>query len=155
METAAQLAEQLITIRDYIRWAVSRFNQAGLYYGHGTDNALDEAAQLVLHVLAIPVGSEAELLDAKLTTNERIEILALIERRAQERIPLPYLIGEAWFAGLPFKVDERVLVPRSPFAELIQQGFQPWLQPPCFSCQWPPVPPWPPLRLHPWLPGVL
>ena len=127
MEAIEQLAQQLHTVRDYVRWGVSRFTQGGVYYGHGTDNALDESLQLVLHTLGIPLGSEASLLDAKLTDIERHKVLEVIETRVNERIPVPYLTGEAWFCGMAFNVDERVLIPRSPIAELIEQGFEPWI----------------------------
>ena len=127
METIEQVAKQLHTVRDYIRWAVSCFTKGGVYYGHGTDNALDEALQLVLHTLGIPMGSEQSLLDARLTEEERKLVLTVIGTRVRERIPVPYLTGEAWFCGMPFDVDERVLIPRSPIAELIDQGFEPWI----------------------------
>ncbi len=127
MEPKDSLSQQLTTIRDYIRWAVSCFTRADVYFGHGTDNAMDEALRLVLFSAGIPLGSQADFLDAKLSLQERIAILDLIDQRVEQRIPLPYLIGEAWFAGLAFKVDPRVLIPRSPVAELIQQGFEPWL----------------------------
>ena len=127
METIDELCKQLTTVRDYLRWAVSRFTQSGLYFGHGTDNALDEALQLILHNLGIPQGSEAPLLDAKLTQQERKLLLTVIDTRCRERIPVPYLTGEAWFMGLPFNVDERVLIPRSPIGELIEVGLEPWL----------------------------
>lgn len=121
------ISKELSTLRDYIRWAVSRFTKAGVFFGHTTDNALDEALQLVLHTIGIPLGSEAHLLDAKLTQQERDLVLTVIETRCRERIPVPYLTGEAWFAGLAFNVDDRVLIPRSPIGELISQGFEPWL----------------------------
>ncbi|MCP3906985.1 MAG: 50S ribosomal protein L3 N(5)-glutamine methyltransferase [Oceanicoccus sp.] len=127
MESGESVAQQLTTIRDYIRWAVTRFNKADIYFGHGTDNAMDEALRLVLFAVGIPLGSQADFLDAKLTGQERLAVLALIDQRVEQRMPLPYLLGEAWFAGLSFKVDSRVLIPRSPVAELIQQGFEPWL----------------------------
>ncbi|WP_339669943.1 50S ribosomal protein L3 N(5)-glutamine methyltransferase [Dasania marina] len=127
METLSEVAKQLSTLRDYLRWAVSKFTQSGVYFGHGTDNALDEALQLVLHTVGVPLGSEEHLLDATLTSQERKLLLTVIETRCRERIPVPYLTGQAWFAGLAFKVDERVLIPRSPIAELIAQGFEPWL----------------------------
>ena len=127
METLEQIAKQLHTVRDYIRWGVSAFTKAGLYFGHGTDNAFDESLQLVLHTLGIPTGTEAPLMDAKLTEQERRLVLTVIDTRVRERIPVPYLTGEAWFAGMPFHVDERVLIPRSPVAELIEQGFEPWV----------------------------
>jgi ribosomal protein L3 glutamine methyltransferase len=119
---------ELHTIRDMIRWAISRFNESGLYYGHGTDSSWDEALTLVLRGLHLPHDINPELLKANITTAEREHLQKLIERRIHERIPVAYLIHEAWFAGLPFYVDERVLVPRSPIAELIEHEFQPWLQ---------------------------
>lgn len=121
--------EELQTIRDYIRWAVSHFNEAGLYYGHGTDSAWDEAVALILHTLHLPHDVDRSILDARLTRSERDILQRLILRRIQERIPVPYLIHQAWFAGLPFYVDERVLIPRSPLAELIENQFQPWKEP--------------------------
>lgn len=127
MESQHQVIKQLDTIRDYMRWAVSRFTQAGIYYGHGTDNAWDEALQLVLHGLNLPADIGPQILDAKVTMEERQLLMVLFETRVIERIPVPYLTGTAWFAGLAFKVDERVIVPRSPFAELIENHFQPWL----------------------------
>src|SRR5580704_11813157 len=118
----------LITIRDSIRIATSRFNAEGLYYGHGTDNAWDEAVALVLHTLHLPHDISPTVLDAHLTQDEKIKLLALITKRVEERIPIPYLTHEAWFSGLSFYVDERVLIPRSPIAELIENQFQPWIQ---------------------------
>jgi len=120
--------EQLQTVRDFIRLGASLFNRAGLYFGHGTDNALDEAAWLVLHALHLPPDLPAEYFDTRLTEAEKREVMALLERRVEERLPAPYLTQSAWFAGLEFYVDERVLVPRSPVAELIEQGFSPWVE---------------------------
>lgn len=123
--------DELNSLRDFLRWTTSRFNQAGLFYGHGNENAFNEASQLLLSTLNLPVHEIPELfLDARLTVAEKQSLLILIEKRIEQRIPLPYLINEAWFAGLPFFVDERVLIPRSPFAELIEAQFQPWLNDP-------------------------
>ncbi|MDQ2075520.1 50S ribosomal protein L3 N(5)-glutamine methyltransferase [Marinimicrobium sp. ABcell2] len=122
------ICSELLSVRDYLRWGTSQFNAAELYFGHGTDNAWDEAVQLVLHALHLPVQEANPLwLDARLTLSERRAVVNLLQRRIQERVPAAYLTGEAWFAGLRFRVDERVLVPRSPIAELIEQRFEPWL----------------------------
>ncbi len=121
------LIEDLRTPRDFVRWGVSRFNEAGLFFGHGTDNALDEATLLVLHALHLPHGVPDDLLRATLTRAERAEVAGLLRRRIEERVPAPYLTHEAWFAGLSFYVDERVLVPRSLLGEVVETGFSPWL----------------------------
>ncbi|HEX4852694.1 50S ribosomal protein L3 N(5)-glutamine methyltransferase [Arenimonas sp.] len=118
---------ELVTIVDFIRYGASRFGAAGLTFGHGHDNALDEATQLVLHALHLPPDLGPAYGQAKLVAEERAAVLALFERRIHERIPACYLTGEAWFAGLSFKTDSRALVPRSPIAELIEAGFEPWL----------------------------
>ncbi|GAB3482393.1 50S ribosomal protein L3 N(5)-glutamine methyltransferase [Azotobacter salinestris] len=123
----AAIPTRLRTLRDYIRWAVSRFHAEGLYFGHGTDNAWDEARQLVLGALHLPWEMADGYLDCRLEEDECMHLGALLQRRIEERIPAAYLLGEAWFCGLPFLVDERVLVPRSPIAELIGQRFAPWL----------------------------
>ncbi len=120
---------ELKTIRDFIRLATSKFNENGLYYGHGTDNAWDEASALVLHTLHLPPSINPTVLDARLTQEERERLAALIEKRIAGRIPVPYLTNEAWFYGMPFYVDERVLIPRSPIAELIERQFTPWILP--------------------------
>lgn len=122
------IIEELHTLRDYVRWGASRLSAAGVVFGHGTDNAVDEALQLVLHALHLAPGLPAELMHGRLTLSEREAIIELIERRIVERLPAAYLTHEAWFGGLKFYVDERVLVPRSPIAELIDKGFEPWLQ---------------------------
>ena len=119
--------DELVTVHDWIRWGASRFNRAELFFGHGTDNAWDEAAALVLWSLHIPWERLQTIEQARLTTDEKQQIAVLFRRRIEERIPVAYLTGEAWFAGLKFFVNEDVLVPRSPIAELIQQQFQPWL----------------------------
>jgi ribosomal protein L3 glutamine methyltransferase len=121
----------LHAVRDFVRWGASRFQEAKLVFGHGTDNALDEAYHLVLHALHLPYDLPAVYLESALTASERQAVLELLRRRVLSRRPAAYLIGEIEFAGYPFHVDERVLVPRSPIAELIERGFAPWLaQPP-------------------------
>lgn len=117
----------LITIRDFIRWGVTHFNQANLCYGHGTDNSWDEAVHLVLSAVHLSPDSDTNVLDARLTQDEKKRVTMLIERRITERIPVPYLLKEAWFSGLSFYVDERVIIPRSPIAELINEEFRPWV----------------------------
>lgn len=126
--TFASAADELRSLRDLVRWGVSRFSEAELHFGHGTDNALDEALALALAALHLDHSLPADYLDARLTRSERASVLALFRRRIEERLPAPYLTHQASFAGLDFYVDERVLVPRSPIAELIQQGFEPWLE---------------------------
>lgn len=119
--------EDLHTVRDYLRYTSSQFAAAPVFFGHGTDNVWDEAVQLVMRSLHLPLENNALFLDARLIREERRVILERIRRRIEERVPLAYLLGEAWFMGMPFNVDERVLVPRSPVGELIENGFQPWL----------------------------
>jgi ribosomal protein L3 glutamine methyltransferase len=121
------VTDALATLLDFIRYAASRFDAAGLTFGHSHDNALDEATHLVLASLHLPPDLPPTYAQAHLTQAERLHLLALIERRISERIPVAYLVGEAWFAGLKFKSDARALVPRSPIAELIENGFVPWL----------------------------
>ncbi len=125
--THADPASELHTIIDLIRYGGSRFNEAGLTFGHSYDNAMDEATQLVLHALHLPHDLSPVYGQSRLTGAEKAKILALFQRRIDERIPAAYLTGEAWFAGLSFKSDTRALVPRSPIAELIENGFEPWL----------------------------
>ena len=121
------MTNELQTIIDLIRYGASRFNAAGLTFGHSYDNALDEATQLTLHALHLPHDLPPAYGNARLTESEKDDVLALFLRRIEERVPAAYLTGEAWFAGLSFKSDARALVPRSPIAELILSGFEPWL----------------------------
>ena len=121
------MTAELATLIDFIRYGASRFAGAGLSFGHSYDNALDEATHGVLQSLHLPHDLSPAYGQAKLTAAERKIVLALIERRVRERKPIAYLTGEAWFAGLKFKSDERALVPRSPIAESILNGFSPWL----------------------------
>lgn len=119
--------EQLRTLRDCVRWAASQFNRADLSFGHGTDNAFDEALFLLMHAIDLHWDAAGDVLDCRLTQSERERALTLVYERVNQRCPAAYLTGEAWFAGLSFFVDARVLVPRSPIAELIQNRFEPWL----------------------------
>ena len=130
MENHDEIVKTLTTLRDYLRWSVSRFTQGQLFFGHGTDNAWDEAVRLIYHLLHLPLDTPDAVLDATLTKKERKLIVQLIETRCHDRVPVPYITNEAFFAGLSFKVDERVLIPRSPIAELIENGFLPWCQTP-------------------------
>ncbi|MBA3660524.1 MAG: 50S ribosomal protein L3 N(5)-glutamine methyltransferase [Gammaproteobacteria bacterium] len=118
---------QLKTILDYIRFANTLFAETTLYYGHGTDNAWDEALALVLHTLHLPTDINPVILNANLTQQEQQKLENLIEKRVKDRIPVPYLTNQAWFAHLPFYVDERVLIPRSSLFELIEKHFTPWI----------------------------
>jgi ribosomal protein L3 glutamine methyltransferase len=121
------MTAELATLIDFIRYGASRFGEAGLTFGHSYDNAMDESTQLVLHALHLPHDLNPIYGQGHLTAAEKAKVLALFERRIDERIPAAYLTGEAWFAGLSFKSDPRALVPRSPIAELIESGFEPWL----------------------------
>ncbi|HEY0489565.1 MAG TPA: 50S ribosomal protein L3 N(5)-glutamine methyltransferase [Telluria sp.] len=116
--------------RDLLRYAVTRFNGAKLFFGHGSAEALDEAAYLILHTLKLPLDKLEPFLDARLLPDEVLQVLAVIERRATERVPAAYITNEAWLGTYPFYVDERVIVPRSFIAELVPQSFAPWVEDP-------------------------
>ena len=118
----AKAAQHLITIRYVLRFAVSRFNEAELFFGHGSDNAYDEAAYLILHTLHLPLDVLEPYLDARLLPKEKQRLLHLIERRVNERIPVAYLTQQAWQGEFEFYVDERVIVPRSFVYELLGEG---------------------------------
>lgn len=126
-EAAPQAGLGLNSILDYLRYAYSSFQQADLYYGHGTDNAWDEAYALVLDSLHLPHDIDQNLLNANLTLAEKSRFDCFFKLRIKQRIPSAYLTNTAWFCGLPFYVDDRVIIPRSPFAELITNEFSPWV----------------------------
>lgn len=121
---------ELLTVRDFLRLAVSRFTAAGLVFGHGSDNAWDEAVYLVLHTLKLPLDRLEPFLDARLLESERREVIEVIRRRTEERLPAAYLTHEAWLGDCRFYVDERVIVPRSFIAELLHEQLTPWVQDP-------------------------
>jgi ribosomal protein L3 glutamine methyltransferase len=118
------------TPRDLLRYAVSRFNAAKLFFGHGSAEAFDEAAYLILHTLKLPLDKLEPFLDARLLPDEVSHVLAVLERRVVDRVPAAYITNEAWLGTYAFYVDERVLVPRSFIAELIPQQFSPWVEDP-------------------------
>ena len=120
---------QFTTVEDALTWAEQAFIDADLFYGHGTDNAWDEAIALTLHTLDLPIDSDAAILERSLSSAECEKLYQLFKCRINERIPVPYLTQQAWFCGLPFYVDERVIIPRSPLGELIMQQFTPWIEP--------------------------
>ena len=122
-----QAQTELSTLRDLLRFAVSRFNEAQLFFGHGADNAWDEAAYLLLHSLHLPLERLEPFLDATLTRDERAAVLQVIDRRIRERLPVAYLTNEAWLGEYRFYVDQRVIVPRSFIAELLREQLTPWI----------------------------
>jgi ribosomal protein L3 glutamine methyltransferase len=121
---------ELLTLRDLLRWAVTRFRGANLVFGHGSDNAWDEAVYLLLHALHLPLDTLEPFLDARLLERERLRCVDLIHERVTSRKPAAYLTGEAWLQGERFLVDERVIVPRSPIAELLAEQLTPWIEDP-------------------------
>ncbi|AMG05095.1 50S ribosomal protein L3 N(5)-glutamine methyltransferase [Vibrio mimicus] len=122
-----EAVSELHTLQDMIRWTVSRFNAANLFYGQGTDNAWDEAVQLILPTLYLPIDVPPHVLSSRLTSSERLRVVERVIKRINDRTPVAYLTNKAWFCGLEFFVDQRVLVPRSPIGELIQNRFEHWL----------------------------
>ncbi|HIF9519895.1 TPA: 50S ribosomal protein L3 N(5)-glutamine methyltransferase [Photobacterium damselae] len=123
-----EAVNELHTLQDMLRWTVSRFNAANLFYGHGTDNAWDEAVQLVLPTLYLPLDVPSEVRFSRLTSSERHRVVERVIRRINERTPVSYITNKAYFCGMEFFVDERVLVPRSPIGELIENRFEPFLK---------------------------
>jgi ribosomal protein L3 glutamine methyltransferase len=123
-------SQNLFTVRDYLRFAVSRFYQAKLFFGHGSNDAYDEAVYLILHTLHLPPDTLAPFLDAHLTIGERSEVLNILQRRVEQRIPAAYLTHEAHLGEYSFYVDERVIVPRSFIAELLRERLSPWIAEP-------------------------
>jgi ribosomal protein L3 glutamine methyltransferase len=123
-----RLAEELFTIRDWLRFTVSQFEESGIFFGHGADNSYDEAVWLILSALHLPHDTLDNFLDAVITESERKHLVNLIEQRITKRTPTAYLLREAWLRGYKFYVDERVIVPRSFIAELLEDGFQPWVE---------------------------
>ncbi len=120
--------EDLKTIRDFLRWSVSLFNEYKIVLGHGFDDPWDEAVALILHGLNLPWDIDVRVQDANLLASEKKILCDLLSKRVIERIPTAYITGVAWFAGIPFKVDQRTLIPRSPIAELIEHRFEPWIE---------------------------
>ncbi len=125
-----QAQNELSTLRDMLRFGVSRFTEAGLFFGHGSDNAWAEAAYLLLHTLHLPIDRLEPFMDARLTSSERADVLEIIGRRISERLPAAYLTNEAWLGDCRFYVDQRVIVPRSHIAELLREQLSPWVEDP-------------------------
>jgi len=124
-EQTTELIEQLHTAGDFVRFAASEFNRADIFFGHGSDNAWDEAITLVMFVLALPEQLSTQIMSCRLTASEKMQVMAVIERRISTQVPAAYITQQTTFAGLPFYVDERVLVPRSPIGEYIERRFFP------------------------------
>lgn len=127
MKQSDEIYHQLLTVRDWVRWGASLFNANALHFGHGTDNAWDEALCLVLHAIHLPPNSHPEIFNAHLTREEKKTISDLFQVRVEKRLPAPYITHEAWFAGLKFYIDQSVLIPRSSFTEIIEKQFEPWI----------------------------
>jgi ribosomal protein L3 glutamine methyltransferase len=125
-EALESAIQDLGTLRDFVRWGASRFNEAGLCFGHGFDNAIDEALALVLHALHLEPDIASDWFSSRLIKDEKRAVVELFAHRVNERCPVAYLVCQAWFAGLSFFVDKRVLIPRSPIAEWIERCFLPW-----------------------------
>lgn len=121
--------DELVSVIDFLRFSLSCAIEAQLYYGHGTDNAWDDIRSLILRSLSLPYDVDESLLSGRLTSSEKKYLCQQLEKRINQRVPVPYLIKEAYFCGLSFYVDERVLIPRSPIAELITEQFAPWIDP--------------------------
>ena len=124
----AVASSELLTIRDWLRYAVSQFEASDIFYGHGTDNAYDEAVWLVMSALHLPMDTLNNFFDARITNTERSNLSQLLEQRISSHTPTAYLVKEAWLQGLKFFVDERVLVPRSFIAELLNDDLSPWIE---------------------------
>jgi ribosomal protein L3 glutamine methyltransferase len=122
------MVDELKTIRDFIRYSASQMAGQGVFLGHGSDQVMDEAYTLVLHALHLPFDLDGSYLDCNLMEEEKHDVLKLLAQRVEDRVPLPYLMGYIEFAGLYFNINRQVLIPRSPFAELIISGFQPWVE---------------------------
>ncbi|MDD3529871.1 MAG: 50S ribosomal protein L3 N(5)-glutamine methyltransferase [Gallionellaceae bacterium] len=121
---------ELHSVRDWLRFAVSRFNEAGLFFGHGSTDAYDEAAYLILHTLRLPIDRLDPFLDARVLPEEAVRLADILRRRTEQRLPAAYLTGEAWLQGYRFRIDTRVIVPRSFLAPMILEQFHPWLAEP-------------------------
>ncbi|MDO8961795.1 MAG: 50S ribosomal protein L3 N(5)-glutamine methyltransferase [Methylophilus sp.] len=128
MNPTQSITQSLTTIRDWLRYTVSQFEQSDIFFGHGTDNSYDEAVWLIMSALHLPHDTLDNFLDATLTESERKHLHHLVEQRITKRVPTAYLVREAWLRGFKFYVDERVIVPRSFIAELLEDGFQPWIE---------------------------
>ena len=126
MSEHEQVSAELETVGDCVRWAEQCFERAELHFGHGTDNPWDEALHLIFGTLQLEWSSDPSVLDCRLNSGEKSAIIRNVQRRVDERIPVPYLTGRAWFAGLEFRIDRRAIIPRSPIAELIENDFRPW-----------------------------